>query len=98
MRPVTQPSSATAAATALSSKNNIDSPRRPAFSTSGYLKDGGTLWWGKKKETKDVEWGGGDNAVEGAVTGDNKGRGGDDEEAEAGERAAQKKAKNKRKP
>lgn len=54
---------------------------------------------GKKKETKDG-WGG-DNAVEGAVTGDNKGRGGDDEEAEAGERAAQnedKKAKNKRKP
>lgn len=43
-------------------------------------------------------WGRGDNAVEGAVTGDNKGRGGDDEEAEAGERAAQKKAKNKRKP
>lgn len=39
--------------------------------------------------------------MEGAVTGDNKGRGGDDEEAEAGERAAQnedKKAKNKGKP
>lgn len=47
-----------------------------------------------KKETKDV--GGGDNGVEGAVTGDNKGRGGDDEEAEAGERADTK-AKNKRK-
>lgn len=41
--------------------------------------------------------GGGDNAVEGAVTGDNKGRGGDDEEAEAGERAAQNED-NKRKP
>lgn len=51
------------------------------------------MWW--KKETKD---GGGNNAVEGDVTEDNKGRGGDGMEAEAGERAAQshdKKAKTK---
>lgn len=54
---------------------------------------------GKKRDKGRGGGGGrGDNAVEGAVTGDNKGRGGDDEEAEAGERAAQKKAKNKRKP
>lgn len=46
----------------------------------------------KKKETKKE----GNNAVEGDVTEDNKGRGGDDMEAEAGKRAAEnedKKAK-----